>query len=128
METVCILVGGPDRVIVDRLNKKWLFEDHPYCGPVVIGKNGDPLANQPPESSPFWEAVQCWYDQGKRTRPPLLKETWCIWDKPTMQKMRHLGGVHYMLVTDESSNVAIEPPYSVGSNCVLGGCTRSKKE
>ena len=108
METVCILVGGPDRLIVDRLNKKWLFEDHPYCGPVVIGKNCDPLANQPPESSPFWEAVQCWYDQGKRTHPQLLKETWCIWDKPTMQKMRHLGGVHYMLVTDESSNTEVD--------------------
>lgn len=114
METVCILVGGPDRVIVDRLNKRWIFEDHPYCGPVVIGKNGDPLENQPPESSPFWEAVQCWYDQGKRTHQPVPKEMWCVWDKPTMQKMRHLGGAHYMLVTDKSSNASGKPTDAAG--------------
>jgi len=100
METICILMGGPDRMLIDGTGKKWLFEDHPYCGPVVLGKNGNPLENQPPESSSFWVAVQHWYDQGKRTHPPLCGKTWCIWDKPTMKKMRHIGGGNYVLETD----------------------------
>ncbi|MEN6585743.1 MAG: hypothetical protein ABFE02_06800, partial [Sulfuricella sp.] len=66
-KVIHIMRGGPDISIIDGRSRKWRFEDHPYCGPVVIGKNGDPLENQPPESSPFWEAVNCWYRQGKVT-------------------------------------------------------------
>lgn len=108
VQLVCILHGGPERILIDGKGKKWHFEDHPFCGPVVIGKNGDPLETQPEESSPFWKAVQLWYDQGKRIRDPKTGETWCIWDLPKMSKMRHLGGNHYVLVMDgESSNAEI---------------------
>ena len=47
VQLVCILHGGPERILVDGKGKKWHFEDHPYCGPVVVGNNGDPLENQP---------------------------------------------------------------------------------
>jgi hypothetical protein len=100
MKTAHILFGGPERILIDGAQKKWRFEDHPYCGPVVIGKRGDPLEVQPPENSSFWVAVNLWYAQGKRTHPTVGRETWCIWDKPTMQKMRHIGGNNYVLVHD----------------------------
>ena len=102
MQLVCVLQGGPERIIIDGKGKKWRFEDHPYCGPMVVGKNGDPV-KEPPENSPFWDAVNLWYAQGKRTSDPKTGEIWCVWDRPTMQKMRHLGGCHYQLVTDEQA-------------------------
>lgn len=108
MQIVCLLYGGPARKIFDRMNRVWQFEDHPQCGPSVVDRHGDPLTNQPPESSPFWEAVNLWYAQGKRTKPPVGKDVWCVWDRPTMRKMRHLGGKHYQLVTDdEASNAGV---------------------
>ena len=98
MKVIHISYGGPDRILY--LNgKKFLFEDHQYCGPIVLGKDGDPLKNQPPESSPFWEAVSYWYQQGKRIKELAGHTPWCVWEKPTMQKMRHLGGNNYQLVT-----------------------------
>ena len=110
-EMVHILYGGPERILIDGAAKKWRFEDHPYCGPIVVGKNGDPLETQPAESSPFWKAVQLWYDQGKRTTDTKTGEIWCVWELPKMSKMRHLGGNHYMLMTDsESSNAGNKPP------------------
>ena len=65
---------------------------------MVVGKDGEPI-NEPPENSPFWAAVNLWYAQGKRTQQAGA-EIWCVWDKPRIQKMRHLGGRHYELVTD----------------------------
>ena len=93
-------VAGPDIFIIDRKSKRWRFEDHHHCGPCVIGKNGDPLENQPPKSSPFWEAVNCWYQQGKQVEQ-IGKETFAKWVKPTPLKMIHIGGNHYMLDTSE---------------------------
>ena len=94
-----IQFSGPERILIDGKGKKWRFEDHHYCGPIVVGKYGDPLDVQPHESSPFWAAVNLWYAQGKRTKPPIGKEVWCIWDRPTMPKMRHVGGKNYVLMT-----------------------------
>jgi hypothetical protein len=110
MQIVCLLTGGPERIILDGKGRKWRFEDHHYCGPVVLtGKTGEVSENQPPENSPFWDAVNLWYAQGKRTRDPNTGEIWCVWDRPKMQKMRHLGGKHYKLVTDEEA-------FNAGSN------------
>ncbi len=107
MKIVCMLYGGPERTIIDGKGKKWRFEDHHYCGPIVLtGKTGEIAENQPPENSPFWDAVNLWYAQGKRTKDPRTGEIWCVWDKPTMRKMRHIGGNHYELVTDEQASNA----------------------
>ncbi len=64
------------------------------------------LENQPPESSPFWEAVNCWYRQGKVTEQ-VCGETFAKWVKPTPERMIHIGGNHYMLDTSKLKN---EPP------------------
>lgn len=46
---------------------KWkAFEDHRYCGPIFIGKNGDPLEVQPKETDAVWGHVNAWYAQGKQ--------------------------------------------------------------
>lgn len=97
MNLIHISYAGPERIIMVGA-KKFLFEDHCYCGPVVIGKDGDPLKDQPPESSPFWEAVSLWYQQGKRIKEISGETPWCIWDKPRMQKMIHIGGNNYRFV------------------------------
>ena len=102
-KVIHIMRGGPDISIIDGRSRKWRFEDHPYCGPVVIGKSGDPLENQPPESSPFWEAVNCWYRQGKVTEQ-VCGETFAKWVKPTPERMIHIGGNHYMLDTSKLKN------------------------
>ena len=100
MEPIHILFAGPERIIVDRNGKKWRFEDHRYCGPIVLDKSGDPLDNQPSADSPFWPAIDLWHQQGKRVKPDGFGGAWCVWEKPTMQKMRHVGGNNYVLVTD----------------------------
>lgn len=102
MKIIHIQYGGPERIIIDGKGKKWRFEDHPYCGPVVLtGKTGEISENQPPERSAFWDAVNLWYSQGKRINDVGNGEVWCIWDKPPKQKMRHICGNHYMLVTNQ---------------------------
>lgn len=98
MKTACILLGGPDRLILDAKGKTWLFEDHPYCGPVVLTKTGAPKEPQPPDRSPLWAATNLWYAQGKRIEDRGAEGIWCVWDKPKPQKLRHLGWIHYELV------------------------------
>jgi hypothetical protein len=105
----CVICGS-NEVEAHHASYDLPLEDHRYCGPIVINKAGDPLEVQPPEGSPFWDAVTLWYAQGKRTKDPKTGEIWCVWDKPTMQKMRHLGGRHYELVTDDDT-----PNVKVGS-------------
>lgn len=89
-----ILWAGPERTIIDGKYRVWRFEDHRYCGPVVIDRNGDPIDDQPKENSPFWDAVSLWYQQGKQ----IDKNGVCVWQKPTIQKMKHIGGRLYKLL------------------------------
>lgn len=91
-DVICWLLGGPDRWITDWRGKRWRFEDHPRMGPCVLTpKTGEPAANFPPENSPFWDAVQCWYDQGKR----LDANGECVWEEPVPLRVRHIGGGNY---------------------------------
>ena len=53
------------------------FEDHHYCGPIVVGnKTGDPLENQPDERHKFWLHYDAWAKQGKKTKP-IDGKVWC---------------------------------------------------
>lgn len=63
-ELIHISLGGPEY----RLNcGRWkVFEDHHYCGPIFIGKDGDPLEIQPKGDDPVWSHVNAWYRQGKQ--------------------------------------------------------------
>ena len=53
------------------------FEDHRYCGPIVVSnKTGDPLDNQPGERDKFWLHYDAWAKQGKKTKT-LEGKVWC---------------------------------------------------
>jgi len=84
-----ILWAGPERWL-SAGGKHWLFEDHHYCGPIVLTpKTGDPAKNQPPESSPFWQHVNAWHAQGKRTKA-VGGKVWCVYETQ-MQEARRRG-------------------------------------
>lgn len=92
--TVCVLTGGPDRRIVALDGRVYTFEDHPYCGPAVLGKRGDILENQPGPRSKFWPAVKAWRAQGRR----LCGCSFCLWHPEPTDVTRHLGGRNYQVV------------------------------
>lgn len=99
--TLHISLGGPTRQIIDGKGRSWHFEDHPYCGPAVTGRKGNIKDKQPPESSPFWDAVSWWCQQGKQVGPTGL----CVWAKPRGVKLVHLGGKNY---AEEGSALALK--------------------
>ncbi|HYE89519.1 MAG TPA: hypothetical protein VEA38_00810 [Terriglobales bacterium] len=75
---VCVLLGGPTYRIVDAHGREWSFEDHRYCGPSALNRRtGEPLLNQPPAHSPFWEAVTLWAQQGRRAENGVA-----FWERP----------------------------------------------
>lgn len=71
------------RRIIDGNGKEWRFEWQPYCGPWPLRKDGEPFANAPSESSPFWPAVEAWSREGKRVGEDGL----CVWGSPTFAEM-----------------------------------------
>jgi len=82
-----ILFGGPVRHLTVG-NKNYQFEDHPYCGPVVLDKNGEPLEKQPGELDTFWTHVNAWYAQGKKTKT-IGDQVWCVY-QTQMQEVQKL--------------------------------------
>lgn len=62
---VYVMLGGPERRILVQ-GKVYLFEMHPYCGPVLLRQDGEPRARQFTSSNkPFWDAVTLWAQQGE---------------------------------------------------------------
>lgn len=87
MELIHISYAGPEyRLSAD---KQYRFEDHRFCGPIVVNKDGDPLDLQPPANSVFWQHVTAWYQQGKRFKE-IEGERWCVYETQMQQarKMR----------------------------------------
>lgn len=77
IELIHISIGGP--VIHLTADKMYRFEDHPFCGPIVVGKDDDPLGVQPKESSLFWQHINAWYQQGKRTKE-VCGKLWAVYE------------------------------------------------
>ena len=100
MNVACILTGGTNFVIDDTKGRRWRFEDHHYCGPVAVTTKGDPLENQPPEKSPFWECVSLWYKQGKMAHKLEHGDYLCIYHKEPEIKLKHIGGRNYVIDTN----------------------------
>lgn len=82
-----ISFGGPGLNL--HADRPYRFEDHPYCGPIIVNAKGDPLTDQPVESSPFWHHYDAWSAQGKRTKK-VGSATWCVYET-RMQMARRLG-------------------------------------
>lgn len=91
MSLVHISMGGPDRQISVG-GKIYTFEDHPFCGPTLLNKGGDPidLKDHPQD---FLEAASLWVQQGRRTENGL-----CVWYHPAEPIVEHIGGRHYRYV------------------------------
>lgn len=89
---VFLELGGPMLKIFVK-GKIIEFEMHPYCGPNILNKRGEPLANQPVD---FLKAASLWAQQGKRMENGL-----CRWDHEPELITKHLGGRHYLLIGEK---------------------------
>lgn len=89
-----ISFAGPTRHITDAKGKRWTFEMHHYCGPIVLNKSLDPLPTQPGERSPFWHAVSRWAQGGER----LNEAGECIWGEEKQPILEHIAGKHYRVI------------------------------
>jgi hypothetical protein len=86
MQIIHISFAGPEYWISvgDKIMR---FEDHRYCGPIVVGnKSGDPLETQPGERDKFWLHYDAWAKQGKKTKA-LDGKVWCEY-KTELQSWR----------------------------------------
>jgi hypothetical protein len=85
-----ISYGGPDRYMSVG-GKVIRFEDHPYCGPIVLQlKTGVPAENQPGERDLFWRHYDAWAKQGKRTKPAGDDKVWCDYETDLQAWRREL--------------------------------------
>jgi hypothetical protein len=89
MKRVFIEYGGPTRKIQIE-GKIYTFEDHPYCGPSLLDKKGDPLSKQPMK---FLHAASLWKQQGGK-----IKDGLCEWYHDPEPMLVHLGGKNYKVI------------------------------
>lgn len=69
---------------------KYRFEMHPWCGPNILNRRGEPLKRQP---RAFLIAASLWAQQGQRVENGL-----CVWDHEPEPIVEHLGGRNYKLL------------------------------
>lgn len=55
-----LTTSGPEHTVTDATGRTWRFEQHHYCGPIVLRQDGEPKARQPGSRSPFWPAYEAW--------------------------------------------------------------------
>lgn len=83
--------GGPEYDISVG-GKIYHFEMHPYCGPSLLKKNGDPVdLGKTPKR--FLEAASLWAQQGQKVENGL-----CVWFHEPKPILKHLGGKHFLIV------------------------------
>lgn len=84
-----ILTGGPEHDI--QVNgKRYHFEMHPYCGPILLDENGEAAKDQP---MAFLEAVTLWAQQGRRIEDGL-----CRWDHNAQPIFEHISGRKFRII------------------------------
>lgn len=84
--------GGPMHKISVG-GKIYDFEMHPYCGPAVLNRKGEPLKHQP---RGFLEAASLWAQQGRQVEDGL-----CVWHHEPKPILQHLGGRNYLIIGEE---------------------------
>lgn len=55
-----LTLGGREHTVRDSAGRLWRFEQHPYCGPIILRNNGNPKSRQPGCRSAFWPAYEVW--------------------------------------------------------------------
>lgn len=63
---LCLDSWGAGPFMIEIGGKKFTFEDSDRFGPLLLGKRGEPLADQPGERNKFWKAYTPWRNQGRR--------------------------------------------------------------
>lgn len=105
-----LLMGGPDRLIeVD--GEVIRFEDHPYSGPMPLGKRGKERRLGPRHK--FWSAVTWWAQQGRQLDPETGR---CVYREVSREEeligegneLVHLGGRHYYIVPKGTDHEAFK--------------------
>jgi hypothetical protein len=62
---IFICEGGPVyKLAVGK--RQYVFEMHPYCGPMWLRHDGEPLNKFVPENSPRWAAFEQWQRGGMK--------------------------------------------------------------
>lgn len=115
MNLACILFGGSDHKI--RLGGEiYIFEMHPYCGPIPLSKRGNPKQLGPKHL--FWRAVTWWNESGRQ----VDEAGFCVWTEPPsiFENAVHIGGRHWMLLPPK-----VETDKLVDANHGLRGQVRA---
>lgn len=90
---VFLEIGGPTRKIQVG-GKVFTFEMHPYCGPMLLKRNGSPAASNPHK---FLVAASLWAQQGEKIDEHGL----CVWYHEPKEILQHLGGKNWKIVRYE---------------------------
>lgn len=85
---ICSFSEGDFRIKVDE--KIYFFEMSRF-GPLLLRKDGEPAKSDP--TNKFLNAVTLWNRQGRKVQNGL-----CVYKIPKPDKVKHLGGRHYLIV------------------------------
>ena len=90
-------VGGVvctrDTYVIYIRGKMWRFDFHPFLGPEIVNRHGDPISRQPGERSKFWLGFGAWLSQGQRVEDGV-----CLWTHPPVAIVEPISGRNYRLV------------------------------
>lgn len=101
-----ILTLGGNEYLISVNGEGIRFENHPFCGPIPIGKRGKELKLGPRHK--FWRAVTRWAQQGR-----MVENGWAVVDPPKRVKIyrvgRHLFPLSDSRLHDIATKLGIEP-------------------
>ena len=89
MATVCCILNGGPELEIQVNGVRYKFEDHPYCGPTILNRRGEPASVQPTQ---FLRAASLWAQQGRK-----LEDGLCVWYHKPEPILEHLAGKHFMI-------------------------------
>ena len=98
----CIVTLADGPFTIDVSGKEMRFELDGYRGaPWVVGRNGEPLKNQPGGRNPFWRSFGIWCEQGRK-----MDGTRCLWTEPPPNVIRRIGRNAAIVVSSSDSEYA----------------------
>jgi hypothetical protein len=88
------MAGEP--LTIETGGKVYHLSWHHWFGTIAETKEGEPLARQPGERSPFWDAVHWWEKQGMQ----VDDDGRCVFKHETelVQITKHVGGNTYIIL------------------------------
>lgn len=68
----------PDIFRIRTAAGEFCFEYHKFCGPTLLGEDGNPIHLPDEEDHPFWLSLSAWIQHGRR----VDAEGFCILEAP----------------------------------------------